>query len=45
MFNVDIYWDLDSAFDLILRESFSNSYGFALLQEFNPSYSSFRTLW
>ena len=27
-----------SAFYLILHETFSNSYGFSLMQEFNPSY-------
>ena len=38
MFNVEIYWNVDSAFYPILHESFSNSYGFALLQEFNIFY-------
>ena len=32
MFNVEIYWNADSTFYPILHESFSNSYGFALLQ-------------
>ena len=38
MFNVEIYRNVDSAFYPILHESFSNSYGFALFQEFNPFY-------
>ena len=38
MFKVEINWNVDSAFYPILHESFANSYGFALLQEFNPFY-------
>ena len=45
MFNVEIFWNFDtvcrkifSAFYLILLETFSNSYGFPLMQEFNPVY-------
>ena len=33
-----VWQKIFSAFQLILHESFSNSYGFALLQEFNPFY-------
>ena len=45
MFNVKIYWNVDAgvqknifSFLSTLHESFSNSYGFALLQDFNPLY-------
>ena len=31
MFNVEVYWNVDSAFYLILHESVSNSDGFAVL--------------
>ena len=33
-----MYENVDSAFYPIVHKSFSNSYGFTLLQEFNPFY-------